>query len=143
MKKKYHWGAMLFISFQLCACADVARWVRQYTYPSEFRYIERDELRSEMRQLASHSRALKQLLESSEDPQSQRMEILAHVTAMERSADKLDQSGWASNHAKIDMNLPRFRTDLRLAREAVEREPPNFLLAGSMSGACVYCHGAQ
>jgi hypothetical protein len=45
----------------LCGCADFTRWVRQYTYPPEFRYIESHELRSEMPQLASHSRAINQL----------------------------------------------------------------------------------
>jgi len=131
------------IIFQLVGCADFARWARQYTYPPEFRYVERDEIRSTMRQLASQSRALNQLVHSAAEPQAQRTEILTHLRAMERSAEKLDQSGWSSNHPKIDMNLPRFRADLKLAREAVEREPPNFLLAGSVGGACVYCHGAS
>ena len=141
--KHFSWPIALAFTWQLCGCADFARWVRQYTYPPEFRYIERDELRSEMRQLASHSRALNQLVQSGEGPQAHRTEILTHVRAMEKSAEKLDQSGWSSNHPKLDMNLPRFRTDLRLAREAVESEPANFSLAASVSGACVYCHGAQ
>ena len=46
-------------------------------------------------------------------------------------------------HLLIDMNLPSFRRDLELAREAIEREPANSLLAGPITGACVYCHGAR
>ena len=41
------------------------------------------------------------------------------------------------------MNLPNFRQDLRTAREAIERDPPNFLLAGPLTGACIYCHGGR
>jgi hypothetical protein len=131
------------IAFQLMGCADFARWLRQYTYPPEFRYLERDEVRSTMRQLAFHSRELNRLIQSSDGPQKQRSEIIEHLRAMEEAAEKLDQSGWPTNHPLIDMNLPSFRRDLKFAREAIEREPPNFLLAGPVTGACVYCHGGR
>ena len=131
------------IALQLMGCADFARWVRQYTYPPEFRYIERDEVRSTMRQLAFHSRELNQLIQSSDGPPKSRSEIIMHLRVMEEAAEKLDQSGWPTNHPMIDMNLPSFRRDLKFAREAIEREPPNFLLAGPVTGACVYCHGGR
>jgi hypothetical protein len=131
------------IMLQLIGCADFARWVRQYTYPPEFRYIERDEVRSAMRQLAFHSRELNQLIQSSDGPQKSRSEIIMQLRAMEEAAEKLDQSGWPTNHPLIDMNLPSFRRDIKFAREAIERDPPNFLLAGPVTGACVYCHGGR
>ena len=131
------------LALQLIGCADFARWVRQYTYPPEFRYLERDEVRSTMRELAFHSRELNQLMQSSDGPQTQRTEIIMHLRAMEQAAEKLDQSGWPTNHPLIDMNLPSLRRDIKFAREAIEREPPNFLLAGPVTGACVYCHGGR
>ena len=139
----YRWAFVALFAFQLMGCADLTRWVRQYTYPPEFRYIERDEVRSTMRQLAFHARELNRLIQSSDGPQKQRSEIIEHLRAMEEAAEKLDQSGWPTNHPLIDMNLPSFRRDLKFAREAIEREPPNFLLAGPVTGACVYCHGGR
>ena len=127
----------------LSGCADIARWTRQYTYPPEFRYIERDTVRSTMRDLAVHARELNDLIRSSDGPQRRRAEIITHLRAMEQAAEKLDQSGWPTNHPLIDMNLPRFRRDVSFAREAIEREPPNFLLVGPVTGACVYCHGGR
>jgi hypothetical protein len=124
-------------------CADFARWVRQYTYPPEFHYVERDEIRSAMNRLGYHSRALSQLLRSSDDVEANRSEIIAHLKAMDAAAEKLDRSGWPNNHPLIDMNLPRFRRDLKFALEAIDREPSNFLLAGQVTGACVYCHAAR
>jgi deoxyribodipyrimidine photolyase-like uncharacterized protein len=76
-------------------------------------------------------------------PQEHRTEIHAHVKAMKQLAEKLEQSGWSSNHPKLDMNVPRFRTGLELTREAIESQPPKLLLAGSVSAACVYCHGGN
>ena len=137
----YRLAFAALIMLQLIGCADFARWVRQYTYPPEFRYIERDDVRSTMRQLAFHSRELNQLIQSSDGPDQRRNEILMHLRAMEEAAEKLDQSGWPTNHPLIDKNLPRFRADLKFAREAIEREPPDFPFVGPVTGACVYCHG--
>ena len=41
------------------------------------------------------------------------------------------------------LHARRLRTladDLRAARTAAEHDPPNYFLAGSVSGACLYCH---
>ena len=57
---------------------------------------------------------------------------------MEQAAEKLDQSGWPTNHPQVEMNLPTFRRDFKFAREAIEREPPNYLLAATVTGACVH-----
>jgi hypothetical protein len=134
--------AVLFI-LQLIGCADFTRWARQYTYPPEFHYLERDEIRTAMYRLKLHSRELNQLLRSSDDNQANRSEIIAHLKAMDEAAEKLDKSGAPGNHPLIDTNLPRLRRDLKFAQEAIEREPPNFLPAGSVTGACVYCHSGR
>jgi hypothetical protein len=124
-------------------CADFARWTRRYTYPPDFRYIERDQLRSAMWQLARHVRELDQHLRLSTAGEQQRKDVLEHLDGMENATRTLDNAGWPSNHPMIDMNMPKFRHDIRLARDAVERTPPNYALAYSLPGACVYCHGGR
>jgi len=123
---------------QLLGCVDTAKQVRQYTYPPDFRYITREELRSTMWQLAYHLRELNQLMRGPDTPEQHRQEIIDQLRAMESAATRL--GGWPSNHPLVEMNLPSFRRDIRTAREAVERDPPDFLLAGAITGACVYCH---
>jgi hypothetical protein len=127
----------------ITGCADFARWLRQYTYPPDFRYIERDQLRSTMWQLAYHSRELNRLMGLTEKQQPDRAEIVTQLRGMEQAVEKLDTSGWPSNHPLVDMNLPNFKKDIQFALEAVEREPPNYLLASHLTGACVYCHGRR
>ena len=134
---------LMMIALQLSGCSDVARWVRQYTYPPEFHYIERDEIRGTMRELAAHARQVDQLMLVEDVPQEHRAEIIEHLRAMEQATGKLDQSGWPTNHPKVEMNLPTFRRDVKFAREAIEREPPNYLLAATATGACVLCHGRK
>lgn len=126
----------------LLGCAGFARWLRQYTYPPDFRYIEREQLRSAMWQLAHHVRELDREIESAET-QDRRKEIVAHLAGMDAAVATLDSTGWPSNHPLVDMNLARFRRDIRLAREAAERDPPSLVLARSLTAACVYCHGGR
>jgi hypothetical protein len=58
---------------------------------------------------------------------------------MEAATRSLDTAGWPTNHPLIDMNMPKFRQDIRQAR-AVEHDPPNYAIVYSLTGACVYCH---
>jgi hypothetical protein len=126
---------------QVLGCADFAGWVRQYTYPPTFHYISTEQLRSTMWRLAYHSRELNQLLRSTGTIESHRKEILEHLGAMEQAATELNRTGWPSNHPLIDENRSNFLRDIKMAGDAIRREPPNFLLAGSVTGACIYCHG--
>jgi hypothetical protein len=74
----------MMIALQLSGCSDVARWVRQYTYPPEFHYIERDEIRGTMRELAAHARQVDQLMLVEDVPQEHRAEIIQHLRAWSR-----------------------------------------------------------
>ena len=139
--RKIFFASLLIECVLALGCGDFARWLRPHTYPPDFRYVTRDQIRSTMWQLAYHSRELNQLMRSPEMAQQHRTEIGEHLRAMEQAAANLDQSGWPTNHPLVDMNLANFRRDLKFARESVERGPPNFLLAAPLSGACVYCHG--
>jgi len=95
-----------------------------------------------MWQLAYHVRERDREIDATR-AQDRRKEIVPISTAWMRRCALWDNSGWPSNHPLIDMNPPKFRQDIRLAREAVERDPPNFVPAHSLTGACVYCHGGR
>jgi hypothetical protein len=140
---KFSFLLFFAVCAQIAGCSDLARWTRQYTYPPDFRYIERDQLRSAMWQLARHMRELEQQVRSPSLGESQRTEILEHLSGMESATRSLDSSGWPSNHPMVDMNMPKFRQDIRLAREAVERTPPSYALAQALPAACAYCHGGR
>lgn len=95
-----------------------------------------------MWQLAYRVRELDRELQAAET-QDRTHEIIEHLTGMDAAVAALDSSGWPSNHPTIDMNLPKFRRDIRLALEAAQRQPPSLVLAHSVTGACVYCHGRR
>jgi hypothetical protein len=142
MKSPGRLMVLLYICAQLQGCAGFARWLRQYTYPPDFRYIEREQLHSAMWRLAYHVRELDRDIDAAKT-QERREQMLADLAGMDAALRSLDTSGWPSNHPLIDMNLAKFRQDIRLAREAIERDPANLVLAHSLTGACVYCHGVR
>jgi hypothetical protein len=126
MKPGLYLAICLALSAPALGCGGFDKWVRQYTYPPDFRYITPEELHSTMWQLAYHSRELQRLMRLSDNPELYRDEIIEQLRGMERAAERLDQSGWPTNHPLVDMNLANFRNDIRIAREAVERDPPTF-----------------
>jgi hypothetical protein len=132
-------GACLLV-LQISSCADFSAWVRQYTYPPTFHYITDEQLRSTMWRLAYHSRELRELMVSPDETAAHRAEVLQHLRVMEQATIDLNRTGWPTNHPLIDANRSSLLQDIRTAQEAVSRDPPNFLLAGAVSGACAYCH---
>jgi hypothetical protein len=132
-----------FLILQPFGCAGFAGWVRQYTYPPGFHYISSEQLHSTMWRLAYHSRELRELMASPEELADHRDDVLRHLRIMERATIDLNRTGWPSNHPLIDANRTSFLQDIRIAQEAVSRDPPNFLLVASVSGACAYCHAGR
>lgn len=143
MKKSFILLTVCFLALQASSCANFAAWVRQYTYPPAFHYITDEQLRSTMWRLAYHARELRQLMTSAEETAAHRAEVLKNLRAMEQATIDLNRTGWPTNHPLIDANRSSLLQDIRTAQEAVSREPPNFLLAGAVSGACVYCHPSR
>jgi hypothetical protein len=118
--------------------------IRRFTYPPDFKYLERSEVKSAMGALARDVRALKRLLAGTETLDAdQRAEVARLLRAMEATAAELDPKGRRTNHPVIDQNIGAFRRDIEMARLAAERDPPNYFLAGSVAGSCSYCHEGQ
>lgn len=130
------------MALQLSACADLAAQARRYTYPPTFHYITNEQLRSAMWRLAYHSRELHEMT-TVEQASAHRAEILKHLEAMETAAAELNRTGWPTNHPLIDANRGNLLRDIRMAQAAARQEPPSFLLASSVSGACAYCHPSR
>jgi len=123
------------------ACADLAASVRRHTYPPGFQYITREQLESNMWQLAQAVHGLRHALQ---DPTpidaARRAEIQRLLRAMDLAARDLSAHGWPTNHPWVDANIDTLRADIAQAERSVAMEPPNYILAGAVSSACLYCH---
>ena len=73
--------------------------------------------------------------------EAERTEIVRLLQQIEEEVSHLEAPGHRSNHPLIDANLQGFKLDVERARTTAEQNPPNYFLAGSIVGSCVYCHG--
>jgi hypothetical protein len=69
--------------------------------------------------------------------------VISILSRMETFSKSLGPQNWSSNHPKVARNIGLFRADIARARRAVQVDPPSYYLAGSISGACMHCHGDE
>ncbi|MGH0033408.1 MAG: hypothetical protein ACQGVK_00115 [Myxococcota bacterium] len=124
------------------ACSGVGGdQLRIHTYPPDFNYVSAEKLQSSMWQLAAEVRQLEVVLQTAESGETvPRETVLGILERMEESASALGPGNVPSNHPRIAHNVDRLRDDIRRARRGVGLEPPNYFWAGTVSGACRYCH---
>ena len=123
----------------LSACADLGASIRPYTYPPNFTYISDEKLESTMWQLAEEVRWLDAVLrdETRTEPDRQQT-VLRLLDQIDETTRELGTDRGVTNHPLLDAHLPRLRDDVALARSAVASNPPHYVLAGAVTGACVY-----
>jgi outer membrane murein-binding lipoprotein Lpp len=135
-------GAPLLSAILLAGCADLPARVRRHTYPPNFKYIGRAELRSTMWRLAADVDQLDDVMrEPGPIDEARRAQIAQLLAAMDDAARDLVTNGRPTNHPLIADNLDGFRRAVATARTSAASERPNYYLIGSVTGACLSCHG--
>lgn len=127
---------IVFVAAALAACSPI----RTVTYPPSFHYVPRDDLRSTMWELAADVVELNRMLDQN-TALVVSGDVAARLALMESHAAKVD--GKPTNHAKIDANLAAFRSSIAAAKAAAEAQPPNYFLAGNLTGGCTSCHESR
>lgn len=114
--------------------------IRKVTYPSDYVYLERKELRSKMALLSFYLRQLDQiLLEESLDSYEKQQRILEVLNKVKGLTTELG-GGVTTNHLVIDEHIDEFKGDLSLAIRNARASPPNYFALGRLTGNCVGCH---
>ena len=122
----------------LLGCSTALEVTRSATYPVDFAYIDRATVRTEMHAIASKVYALDIALRK--DPAPETQEVDAILQEIAHIANALNPGRPDSNHPLLSKHLPQFLEDVAAARRGLEAHPPNYFMAGSISGSCIYCH---
>lgn len=116
-------------------------YVRKVTYPPDFVYLDRKEIVGAMAEFSVDLWRIDDILSHSETILPyQREEIIDLLKHMEDIADKLGAGATQTNHLLIDQHIDQFKDSVWDARRTVEADPPNYYLAGRLSGSCNGCH---
>lgn len=126
-------GAALLVG----SCATV----RKATYPPDFVYLSPSEVRGSMNQMSSSIARLDDILGAGRRmTPGEHAEIVRILAELESVAKRLGAGGRDTNHLLIDQHIDQFQVELQQAQSAVEQTPPNYYLAGRLSGSCLACH---
>ena len=125
------------------ACADLPAKVRRVTYPPDFRYIEHSQLESAMWRLAYDVRELDQLMRTPPIDAAKHDAAVRLLNDLLVATDALRGGGQPTNHPMLTAHVGQFRRDVSLALAGVQADPPSYYLVGSVTGACLVCHGSS
>ena len=130
-------AAVYLIALIAMGCSEV----RVRPYPPDIVYLDDQQIESTMMRLSADIWTINDIFDTNEHISgSNRERIIDILREMENEAVNLGAGTQKTNHLLIDDNIDQFRYDVRAAREAVEAEPPNYYLAGRLSGSCLACH---
>lgn len=94
-----------------------------------------------MSRLAGSVARLELLIADSDMNFAQRREaVIEELIKVEELSDSLGAGYKKTNHLFIDEHIDDFKAEVRRARLAVEREPPDYYLVGRIAGNCAACH---
>jgi len=114
--------------------------IRRVTYPPDFVYLERKQLRSKMALLSFYIRQLDEiLLDGSTVSSDQQQRILDLLNNIKAATAELG-GGVTTNHLVIDEHIDQFKNDVQAAIFNARSDPPNYFALGRLSGSCSGCH---
>jgi hypothetical protein len=91
--------------------------IRKATYPNDYVYLERDQLRSKMVLLSFY-------------------DLLNKIKGLTAEFG----GGVTTNHLVIDEHIDDFKIDVSNAIRDARANPPNYYALGRLTGSCVGCH---
>lgn len=101
------------------------------------------ELHEQMWKLAGDVERINVIMRHSTEPLSreEQQEIVGLLDSMDTHAQRLAEPAARELHPVLGKNIDLFRRDITIARRHAAADPPNFFMAGTVAGACAYCHG--
>ena len=134
----------LCMLFALGGCSSYDGEFPAVANPPPFDYIDGEELRSGMHELAFQLQQLDMTLMTAyiDQPSFQR-DIVDKIRNIERIGGHIAETDLSVRHPFLLDDMDRFLEDVRRARMDAERSVPRYYMAGRISGGCVTCHRAN
>lgn len=113
----------------------------QIASPPPFDFIDGEDLRSRMHQLAFELQRLDVALMTGESGDTfEQQQIVQTLQNIERIASLIRENELSVRHTFLSDDMAGFISTVSRARKSAESNPPQFYMAGRVSGACVNCH---
>ncbi len=139
MKSKFRIILIAALAGLLWSCSNMEYKVSNY--PADFVYLSRTKVTGTMGGLSAEVQRINDALRNNvvlDDASHQ--QIISALENMEAAAYRLGAGTAPTNHLLIDKHIDRFKSDVQAALKAARGIPPNYYLAGQLSGSCMACH---
>ena len=91
--------------------------------------------------LGLYLRKMEEILTPNESISSENQaQILDLLTSINKTTESLLVGNRDTNHLVIDDHMDQFRSDVYAAIRGAKANPPNYFVAGQISGSCIACH---
>lgn len=136
---------LLALVLTLSGCSGMYSSMREVTYPQGFKYLDKEELRSDMGKMAIQVSLLdaalaKTMASDVGDAGVVRDEILSALNSISRIASRLQSGSAGSSHPFMEDFMGDFVSEVDKARGAASLAEPRYYFAGKVAGACASCH---
>ena len=110
-------------------------------YPPDFKYVPHHEIRTAMDRMADEVVHIDRIVRGRQSLNADERATLSELLEeLKTQAAGLRGSAAVTNHPMLNAHLDAFLAEVNSARDSVVMEPPNYFLAGSITGACLACH---
>jgi len=134
--------SILMLSFLIVACQTRGD-INNKSEPTitSYHVMSDDQLHGEMRSMVVDIRKLLEIYLDSDYPEPQRQNsALAYLDNIERTAEGIGGDEKITNFSVINQYMGAFLYDVGIARDFVEKSPPNYFPAGALIKSCTSCH---
>ena len=127
--------AVIISSIILASCVGASL----VSYPKDFNWEGDQETTTVMQSLARSMLVLDNTVQGVSLLHLQQHKVITELEKMEFQARLLD-SGPSTRHLALDTERESFLSTIAAAKLQVQANPPNFYIAGKLTGECNACH---
>ena len=137
---RYTTSIMLLAIVVVASIAGCAQ-IRKLTYPEDFVYLEKKEVKALMRRMADGIVRLEQLvIEAPSSDATRQQNVIAELSSLESIATRLSGGHKQTNQFVISDHIETFISDVGIAKMFARNSPPNYGKAKEITNSCQACH---
>lgn len=130
--------AILFIGC-VAGCAQI----RQLTYPQDFTYLEKKEVKNLMKMMGDSVGRLGQFVAKDSASLLKQQQVVAELGKLEDITSRLSGGHKETNQIFISDHIEQFISDVGTAKMFAKTTPPNYSKAKEITNSCQVCHQSR
>ena len=114
---------------------------RKSTYPRDFIYLDKKQVRGEMALMWKYMRQIDTILaDGSTISSEQQRQLVGIINSIDEVTNRLGAGAVQTSHLVIDDHIDEFKADVNAALRDARADPPNYFALGKLAGSCAGCH---